>query len=115
MTWRAFFIGILGVVGLCLLVPVNDYRVGNTFLTGNHFPVGVFFFLFILTLLINPLLRLLRRRWILRQSELMLVWCMMIVASTVPASGLINHCKCWSFALQVQRSIVAPGFGLPPR
>jgi hypothetical protein len=91
MTWRAFIIGILGVVGLCLLVPVNDYKVGNTFLTGNHFPVGVFFFLFILTLLINPLLRLVRRTWILRQSELMLIWCMMIIASTVPASGLMRN------------------------
>ncbi|MCK4374380.1 MAG: hypothetical protein KAX19_03590, partial [Candidatus Brocadiae bacterium] len=77
MTWRAFLIGVLGVAGLCLLVPVNDYRVGNTFLTGNHFPVGVFCFLFILTLGVNGILRLLRRAWMLRQSELMLVWCMM--------------------------------------
>ena len=90
MTWRAFIIGVLGVAGLCLLVPVNDYRVGNTFLTGNHFPVGVFCFLFILTLGVNGILRLVRRAWMLRQSELMLVWCMMIVASTVPASGLMR-------------------------
>lgn len=90
MTWRAFIIGILGVVGLCLLVPVNDYRVGNTFLTGNHFPVGVFFFLFILTVGGNAVLRLVRRGWMLCQSELMLVWCMMLVASTVPASGLMR-------------------------
>lgn len=61
MTWRAFIVGMLGVVGLCLLVPVNDYRVGNTFLTGNHFPVGVFSFLFFLTLGANVALRLLRR------------------------------------------------------
>ncbi len=91
MTWRAFLIGILGVVGLCLLVPVNDYRVGNTFLTGNHFPVGVFFFLFVLTLGVNLVLRLIRRAWMFRQSELMLVWCMMLVASTVPASGLMRN------------------------
>ena len=91
MTWRAFIIGVLAVAGFCLLVPVNDYRVGNTFLTGNHFPVGVFCFLFILTLGVNGILRLLRRAWMLRQSELMLVWCMMIVASTVPASGLMRN------------------------
>ncbi|MCK4282675.1 MAG: hypothetical protein KAX44_00035 [Candidatus Brocadiae bacterium] len=91
MTWRAFIIGILGVAGLCLLVPVNDYRVGNTFLTGNHFPVGVFFFLFILTLGVNAVLKVIRRAWMLSQSELMLVWCMMLVASTVPASGLMRN------------------------
>ncbi len=91
MTWRAFIIGILGVAGLCLLVPVNDYRLGNTFLTGNHFPVGVFFFLFVLTLGVNAVLKLIRRAWMLRQSELMLVWCMMLVASTVPASGLMRN------------------------
>jgi hypothetical protein len=91
LTWRAFIIGILGVAGLCLIVPVNDYRIGNTFLTGNHFPVGVFCFLFLLTLGLNGLLRLVRRAWMLRQSELMLVWCMMIVSATVPASGLMRN------------------------
>jgi hypothetical protein len=91
VTWRAFIIGLLGVVGLCLLVPVNDYRIGNTFLTGNHFPVGVFAFLVFLTVGVNLVLRLIRRTWMLRQTELMLVWCMMIVASTVPASGLMRN------------------------
>ncbi len=91
MTWRAFIIGLLGVIGLCLLSPVNDYVFGNTSLTGNHFPVGVFFFLVILTLGVNLVLKLARRRWMLRQSELMLVYCMMLVAASVPASGLMRH------------------------
>ncbi len=91
MTWRAFIIGLLGVVGLNLLVPVNDYAVGNTFLTGNHFPVGVVFFLLILVLVVNVLVRLARRAWALRRSELMLVWCMMIVSATIPASGLMRY------------------------
>ncbi len=91
MTWRAFIIGLLGVVWLCLLTPVNDYAVGNTFLTGNHFPVGVFFFLLILTLGVNVVIKLVRARWAFRQSELMLVWCMMLVSATLPASGLMRY------------------------
>ncbi|NLW50899.1 MAG: hypothetical protein GXY85_08685 [Candidatus Brocadiaceae bacterium] len=91
MTWRAFIIGLICVVALCLLVPVNDYRIGNTFLTGNHFPVGVFFFLFVLTLGVNGLLKLIRPARMLRQAELMLIWCMMIVAATVPGSGLMRQ------------------------
>ncbi len=91
MTWRAFFIGILGVAALCYLTPINDYRVGNTFLTGNHFPAGVFFFLFVLIFIVNVSIKLVRRRWALRQSELMLVTCMMLVSATVPASGLMRY------------------------
>ena len=91
MSWRAFAIGILGVVGLCLLTPVNDYAFGNTFLTGNHFPVGPFFFLTLLTVCVNLAIRLVRPAWMLRQAELMLVWCMLLVASSVPASGLVRY------------------------
>lgn len=91
MTWRAFIIGILGVAGLCLLAPVNDFVFGNTFLTGNHFPVGVFFLLVILTLGVNLILKLVRQRWMFKQTELMLIYCMMLVASTVPSSGLMRN------------------------
>jgi hypothetical protein len=91
LTWRAFAIGILGVVGLCLLTPVNDYAVGNTFLTGNHFPAGVFFFLFVLVFVLNVLIKLVRRAWALRRAELMLICSMMLVSATVPASGLMRY------------------------
>ena len=91
MTWRAFFIGLLGVIGLCLLTPYNDFMVGNTYLTGNHFPVGVVFFVLFLTLVVNSVLRLFGTRWTLKQPELVLVCCMMLVASTVPASGLMRY------------------------
>jgi hypothetical protein len=91
LTWRAFIIGMAGVVGLCLLTPINDFAVGNTFLTGNHFPVGVFFFLLFMTLVLNALIKLVRRAWAFRQSELMLIWCMMLISATVPASGLMRY------------------------
>ena len=91
MTWRAFIIGLLGVAGLCLLTPVNDYAIGNTFLTGNHFPAGVFFFLFVLVFVVNLLIKVVRRAWAFRQSELMLICSMMLVSATVPASGLMRY------------------------
>jgi hypothetical protein len=91
MTWRAFIIGLLGVIGLNLFTPVNDYAIGNTFLTGNHFPVGVFFFLLLLTLVMNVLIKLVWARQAFRQAELMLIWCMMLVSATVPASGLMRY------------------------
>jgi len=91
MTWRAFLIGLLGVLGLCLLTPYNDYTVGNTYLTGNHFPVGVMFFVLFLVLVVNSVLRIFGTRWTLKQPELVLVCCMMLVSSTVPASGLMRY------------------------
>jgi hypothetical protein len=60
-------------------------------MTGFHFPVGAFFLLMLLTLGVNLLVKLMRRAWALGRSELMLVWCMMIVACTVPSSGLMRY------------------------
>jgi hypothetical protein len=91
LTWRALIIGLLGVLGLNLLTPVNDFALGNTYLTGNHFPVGAFFLLLILVLVVNLLLGWARRTWPLHRAELMLVFTMMLVASTVPASGLMRY------------------------
>jgi len=91
MSWRAFFIGILGVAFIAAITPYNDFDVGNTYFTGYHFPAGVFFLLLLLTLVVNVLIKLLRRAWAFRQSELMLIWCMMLVSCTVPASGLMRY------------------------
>ncbi len=91
MTLRAILIGVAAAVAIATITPYNDFYVGNTFFTGTHFPVGPFFILLLLTLVVNVLLRALRRSWALRHPELMLIWCMMIVASTVPASGLMRY------------------------
>jgi len=91
MTWRAFVIGIVAVAVLSAVTPYNDFGRGNTLLTGNHFPVGAFFVLVLLTFGVNLLLKLIRRAWAFRRSELMWVWCMMTVAATVPSSGLMRN------------------------
>ncbi|KPK57444.1 MAG: hypothetical protein AMK73_10145 [Planctomycetes bacterium SM23_32] len=90
MTWRAFLLGLLGAVFIASVTPWNDFAKGNTFLTGSHFPAGVVAVLLMLTLAANPLLKLIRRAWALRQTELMLIWCMMIAACAVPASGFMR-------------------------
>ena len=90
MTVRAFLVGLLMVATICLIAPYNDYGLGNTYMTGFHFPVGAFFLLVLLTIVGNLIIKLIRRAWAFGRSELMLVWCMMIVASTVPSSGLMR-------------------------
>lgn len=90
MTWRAFLIGLVCVAFLAVATPWNDFAKGNTFLTGSHFPAGVVAILLGLTLGANVVLKLIRRAWALHHAELMLIWCMMIAACTVPASGLMR-------------------------
>jgi hypothetical protein len=90
MTWRAFVLGLVCAGFLAAAVPWNDFAKGNTFLTGSHFPAGVVALLLLLALGVNVAVKLVRRAWALRQAELMLVWCMMIAACTVPASGLMR-------------------------
>jgi hypothetical protein len=91
MTWRAFLIGLLAVIVIAAITPYNDIVARSTYITGNHFPAGAFFILLLLVVGVNVVLKRLRRSWALRHTELMLVWCMMIVASTVPGSGLMRY------------------------
>ncbi|MCD6415674.1 MAG: hypothetical protein J7M08_03125, partial [Planctomycetes bacterium] len=91
MTWRAFLIGVFLVAVVAAVTPINDYYVINTYITGIHFPPGPFFLMLLLTLVVNVLIKLVDPRRALRQAELMLIWCMLIVASTVPASGLMRY------------------------
>jgi hypothetical protein len=91
MSRRAFIIGLLAVALIAAVTPYNDFDKGNTFFTGNHFPAGAVAILLVLTLGVNVLVKLVRRAAALRQAELMLVWCMMIVSCTVPASGLMRY------------------------
>jgi len=91
MSWRAFFIGLFLVAVIAAVTPYNDFALGNTYITGMHFPPGPFFLLLLLTLIVNVFIKLIKSSWALRQAELMLIWCMMIVAATVPASGLTRY------------------------
>ncbi|MFW6189803.1 MAG: DUF6785 family protein [Planctomycetota bacterium] len=88
MTWRAFLIGLATVAAFSYIDPraaiVNQYGALNS----TSFPAGVVLVLVGLSLGANVLIKLLRREWALRRAELMLVWCMMICAATVPTYGI---------------------------
>lgn len=91
VTLRAILIGLLFLSFLCLITPYNDYYIRGTFVAGNHFPIGSFFLFLILVILLNSLLRKLRREWELSSAELITIWCMMLVASGIPSSGMLRY------------------------
>jgi hypothetical protein len=91
ITARSILVGVLYVLFLCALTPYNDYYIRNTFMSGNHFPIGPFFLFTLLVLGANPILRRLRPRSAFTPTELLTVWVMMLVASGIPSSGFLRY------------------------
>lgn len=91
ITARSLLIGIVGVICQCLATPYNDFRVGGTYLAGNHLPIAVVFVMLIFVLGINILLKRLKPGSELQGSELLIIWGMMLVASGIPSSGLMRY------------------------
>ncbi len=91
VTLRAVLIGLALGLALGAITPTNDNVFHNTFLAGNHFPLGAFMALSFLALLGNQVLRLFRGRIpLLSRGELITVWCMLIASSGIPSSGLMR-------------------------
>jgi hypothetical protein len=90
ITARSLLLG-LGLSGLlCAVTPYNDYVVENTFMAGNHFPVGAVAVLLLLSAA-NLAARRLRGRPFLRASELGVVYILTMVTSGIPSSGLLRY------------------------
>jgi hypothetical protein len=83
MTWRGFIIGILVVAAISLLEPYWGMARGWGGFISTSFPSGAVVVLVCLSVGVNVLLKLVRRAWALRQSELMLVWCMLTAGATM--------------------------------
>jgi len=65
--------------------------VNGTYVAGNHFPIGAFFVLLLLILLVNPVLKKSTPDRELSPAELLTIWGMMIIASGIPSSGLFRY------------------------
>lgn len=91
LTLRSAIIGIVGVALLCAITPYNDFYLHQTYLYGNHFPVGSLFFFLILVLVINTLLRRFRKLWALSQPELLTIWAMLTTGCGLASSGLMRY------------------------
>lgn len=91
MTLRAVLIGLAANILFSLAIPVNDYYLRGTYITGNHFPLGAVVILVALVLGVNVPLRRWRPRWALQKAELIVVWVMITIASGIPSSGLMRY------------------------
>jgi hypothetical protein len=86
--WRALALGVVGVVALCAATPYNNFKLKNTFLYGNHLPIGALFAFFALLFVVNPLLRRHRPQLALLPGELLLIWAMWTVGGGLAGPAL---------------------------
>lgn len=91
MTRRAVLLGAVLVVALAWLTPYSDLQLKGTWIAACHLPVGAFFGFLMLVAVINPGLKLLRRKWALKPGELAGVYGMMLVGAGIPSFGLAAY------------------------
>lgn len=91
VSFRAVFIGLCCAALECLIAPYSDYVIRNVFLAGGHFPVGPFFVLTILILIVNVILKRINPKLALTPQELITIWCIMIVAAGIPSTGMMRY------------------------
>jgi len=90
MTWRAFILGLFLVVFMCWADVWAGISRRFGWVTEGHFPEACGFLLVVVTLGVNVVIKLIRRTAGLKQPELMLIWCMLIVAAVFPTTGLFR-------------------------
>jgi hypothetical protein len=90
ITVRAFAIGTLASLAIGVGVAYVDTVIrGSPMARDFGSPVAVFL-LIIIAVLLNPLLRLLRRSWYLSGSEVALIYIMSLLAAAIPSMGLTS-------------------------
>ncbi len=85
----------LRVVLLCLglavffgyVIPIVDVKLSNTFMGAQHLPPSAVGVLLVLLLVINPLLRLLSRRYAFSRNEVLTVYISCLFSTLVPGHG----------------------------
>ena len=90
ITRRSVLLGLCLAGLLCAVTPYNDYVVENTFMAGNHFPVGAVAVLLLMSAL-NLVTQRLRGRPLLSARELGVVYILIMVTSGIPSSGLLRY------------------------
>ena len=88
---RSIVLGLICVLLICFTEAYNDYYINNTWLAAHHFPIVAAFLLMVLVLGVNVFAKLTRFFPPLRASELITIWCMMIVVASLPTLGLAAY------------------------
>ncbi len=97
----AVLLGALGCLFIWVAAPYNNFYLNNSFISDTYFPEVAVVFLLLLVLVLNPLLRCLRSKWILNDRQLALIFAMLLGAAVIPGQGLLRMLP-WSLARTTQ-------------
>ncbi len=89
VTLRAILIGLVLVAVVCFVVSYTELVLGTIqigFLQMPPAAIGIFFFL----VLLNSQIRKLGQRFALRAGEMLMIYCMMIVAAMISSRGIME-------------------------
>lgn len=90
VTPRVVVLCLLLAFALGYLIPVIDFKLFNTFLGATHLPPGAIGVLLVLVLVVNPLLRLISKKWAFSRQETLTVYITCLFSSLVPGHGAEN-------------------------
>jgi hypothetical protein len=91
LTFRALCIGAIATVAINVVAPYSEWVVRSTYMTTSYFPLGLVFAFILVVVVLNPLLKLFRRRSGLREDELGVIYIMLLAAVSVPTYGITGY------------------------
>ena len=86
-TWRAFIVGAFLALAINIGFAYARLAMATGGMSSDYITAGAIFLFFLVTALVNPLLKAVRRSWGFSRAELIVVYIMMIVASAIPTWG----------------------------
>jgi len=89
LTLRAMLIGVSFTGFLCVCCAHSEWVVGSSLLVHSYFPIGFVVPLFFFVAVLNPFLKLVRKRWALTERELAVIVIMALCACPFAQRGMI--------------------------
>ncbi len=87
VTPRVVVLALALAVMLGYVIPIVDFKLRNTYLGATHLPPGAVGVLLVLVLLVNPLLRVISKKFALSRNEALTVYITCLFSSLVPGHG----------------------------
>ena len=91
ITWRSVIFGTLLTLIISVGFTYGRIVLSTSDMSSDHITAGAICVFFLVTLLLNPCIRLIRPRWAFNSAELTVIYIMLIIASTIPTWGFASN------------------------
>ena len=91
LTKRALILGAFFSLVINVFFAYARLAMATAGMSSDYITAGAIFLFFIIVAILNPTLKLMHRSWSLDRSELITIYCMMIIASAIPTWGFTGN------------------------